>query len=621
MESFGVLHRKCRQAAKLTQAEIGTKLGKTAGTINRIENENGAALPTSSDIMILLNLFREKGVQESLLVSMEKAWELASNIDGKSQFSIENSTISLAIKTIEDLEEKDKIAFGKDLEAVIHLWRTYHEIDVNFLGFGKGYYYTENRYNSLLDEIKLVEPFYLEARARRKRGIQRRYLANIEVARRDYFESLEIARKLNDQIFEAVLLIDIGDLYRRSIIEELSQAIEYYKEADHIYDVLKIDNPIPKIKIASCLIIGGNPIDALDYCENGLKLAKMTGREDSERKAMEYIAWAKSMMGYFDDALEIQQNAHLKAIDMGLHPKDLAKSCNYLAGYYLDCGLFGDAEKCFEESLNYIKMMREKIPSESGEKELFIRGCILQGLGRVCMEKSGKQLQAEKYLTESKDIGEQLNEYITVGYSNELLGKLNLMEGNLENARRKFLAAKIYYQKSGLSKIDQMDKCNPYRLTGLEISFAELELQSNNLSEAKLHINEAIKMASEYKFLGYQIVGKLWLTRIELLQSSSDVDNVLELSLTALEDTLKTGTYLLKSTLKIITDHILQHYNKNHDLAIKIVENITHLWPNEIKELKPNKDQNYVLDTFFNTLGTYYNEWVIIQRSSMKSDV
>ena len=57
------------------------------------------------------------------------------------------------------------------------------------------------------------------------------------------------------------------------------------------------------------------------------------------------------MLGELDDAVRLQHIADEIAIDSQAPPQDLAKSASYLAGYYLQCELYDEAEKYYQKAV------------------------------------------------------------------------------------------------------------------------------------------------------------------------------------------------------------------------------------------------------------------------------
>lgn len=601
VKSFGELFRECRKKSGLTQAEIGRALTKDATLISKIEH-NHTALPSPSDMSILRKTFQEKDVPLSLLDELQESWTLTTRT-GTSSTNVDDSLIQLLLRTKEELEDGDRLAYTEDIRTRIFLWRTLREIQQginnNEIPFRRG----EKEYGVLIDRVQ--EPDYqLEPRARMSRATVRRYLANNEGAMKDLITALEIAEINGDLLLQAKLKIELGDYYRRSLVDEMPMVIKYYSDANDIYGELKIDNPIPKIKLASCYAISGDPKEALKYCDEGLKSARLNGDRNSERKGEEFKAWALSMLGQVGDALKTQQKAHALLKIVSVHPKEFAKSCSYLAGFYAMCGLQEEAETHYNEALNHMDEAWKKIREDREDRELFIRSWVLRGLGQLYSRNPEKRVTAQRLISESLEIAKEINDLIIMGQAHELQGRLDVFDGKYNAARKKLLSAKGFYERCGLTSIGEKERCNPYYLAGLKNSQTELEFAAGDLLKSQLFAEEAIQIAESQGFMGQLLTAQLWKALI-LLTATSDVENAVQLYSEIVTKAITIDIYQLRRCLRAVTMHIEQIRRKgNENLSHQLANIVRKDWSKQFRVSGTNAEMRTELDTWLKSIAS-----------------
>jgi tetratricopeptide (TPR) repeat protein len=608
---FSSILKECGKDAALTQEAVGRMIYKTPGFVSRLESGGvQVKVPPIHDKKIIIDLFRQKGVADAKLKTLETAWDEILRLDGSNKIT-EEPIIQLVLKTLDELQDFDHKAFINDLEQLILMWREYYFTMTDFHDDKLSFSSAEQQYSILLDQKGRELAIYLDPRIHLERARQRRYLAKNDEANIDLNLALETVNKIDDPKLKLEILIEFGDFYRRS--DDLTKSLNYYKDADRLCSNYKYNNAIPKVRIASCYLVAGDPMHAFSYCEDAVRIARSTRDAHLERKATENIAWAKSMFGYFDEALNLQLNSYMDAIESHLQLKDLAKSSCYLAGFDLICGKYKDAEKHYLESLSYIKRLDDMIIHRGVvEKEIFIKSWVLLGLTSTYLHIPGNQRAVDEYLLESREIGEKLNDVLTIGRSDELRGRLNIKKGDFNAARAFFQSARVRYSKAGMATIGDKTRCNPYYLTRLELCCTELEFLLGNNVDALKHVVAAETIADQYKLTGYIIMARLWKARILLAEPNPDVELSLELVRDSIKVSMAYGISHLHSILETVDEFLLDIYKKNAGFAVQLTGSMI-LWKESLYTLKPNSGLTEDIDRWFKELIDLRGDWKSMQ--------
>jgi tetratricopeptide (TPR) repeat protein len=622
MASFGKLLADCRDQTKLTQKDLGDVIKKSPGFISKLEKGNKKVkVPPVFYKSVVIDLFKREGVAEEKLKALGTAWDNSLRSGGSNNIT-EEPTIELILETLDELGESDRKAFIEDMKQMILMWRNYHIITADFQADQLSFSSAEYQYGLQLEEKGQKLGIFLDPRLRLERARHRRYLARNEDANTDLIDALESVNRIDDPKLKLKILIELGDFYRRS--DDLNQSLNYYRQADELCDVHNIKNAGPKVRIASCYLVAGDPMTAMPYGEEGLKIARVTKDAHLARKAVEYIAWAKGMFGYYNEALQLSIDSHMRAIIDGIHQKDLAKSSCYLGDSYFLCGLYKEAESNFQESLGYIKHIDE-INKGVAEKEIFIKSWVLLGLARTYLHVPGKQRAADECLRESREIGKNINDMLTIGRSDELRGQMNMAIGDFEKARTCFQSAGLSFSKAGISELGNKTRCNPYYLTGLELNFTELEFLTGNIMEALKHAEDAHTTAGQFSLAGYDARARLWKARILLSTQDTQFEQVLGIIHEAIAGSLPYGVSHLQSILATLDAHILGIQKTNAELALHLVRSMI-IWRESLYALKPSDDQIKEFDRWFTNLDELHSDWTItlkvdnlLQKHSKKS--
>ena len=539
MKYFGYYLKDCRTSLKpkVTQRQIADLFPKDPSVISKWESENESqrrevGFPTPLEKGILVDFFRKQRVSEDKIANLDLSWKEEFK-QGLNLIELPEDELFAAdlMKTIQGLPQQLAISVKQNITSIVHISdrfaQTVRQFDQGKLPF----VWAEEVYSELLEESDHV--FELEmAQFYLKRAMMRRFMGNIKDALSDFDDSYAILKRQPDPNADLLrtLLIEYADCLSRINATHYPQALEFYNE------VQKFNPKDPRMerRIARIYIFSGNPEAALKHCQASLDIAVRNGKKEDERKALEHIAWALSLLGRLDQALAIQINALSMAEKMDHTDKELAKSHRYLGDYYLLCGDLKSAEENFRRASQYISSSRSKMKDGEVEEEKLLRGPLLLGLATAYLSDPQKISEAERLLGISIDISKELEDISTYGIAQMRLGQIYLEKGRLDLADEQFQAAEKKFEQSGLTAIGDKQFCNPYLIAELDLQKAKLQVALNHSEKALDYYKEAEDLAENFgygRILIDTLIGQELVRTHLASQSYSDFVHAFELIL------------------------------------------------------------------------------------------
>jgi len=621
MSTIGKLLKVCRKEAqlkKITLNDVASVINRDISYISKVENNKIKPNFNRMETAKLAQLFRDNLVPESNIEEFEQACQSA-RIGGKGKVADEESDVlQMIYSTLQEIDrnESEKRGYIKELEIRNNVWHGIHQAIVNF-DSGK---YTFNETAETLERLDKMESDSgnnIRARILLETSRMLRYLAKVELAETKLSQAVELARESGDEILWAESLKERGDLYRRSNQDKLNSALDDYQKAYEIHEKRKDEygKAFLEIRIASILLTAGNPRDALPKCERSLKYAQISRDEYLERKSLEYKAWALSMLGDLDTAVNLQLKAHMITVKTN-QPPELAKSLTYLAGFYFLCRKLDEAKTSFLNADENIKKLLSNMRDSGQAQELFIRGSIFLGLGSVEIQKQNNLNLARKYLENSIAMTDQLRDQLNKGRALKSLGDLALLDSDIEGARACFTGARSLFQKSGLERDDHYSKWNPYYLSSLNLSCAELEFKLGNHEESLGLAEQARKIAIDFGFEEQLLRSQLWEAKLILTKDSEpNQDRIIELCSTAIKNAIAKGYSLLKISFET-TKTILNIANeKSTKIAIQIADALINLQPEMLALASYDDQQRTSIENWTAFLRTSVIEWEAMEKA------
>ncbi|PFX17855.1 Tetratricopeptide repeat protein 28 [Stylophora pistillata] len=294
---------------------------------------------------------------------------------------------------------------------------------------------------------------------------------------KQYFErALAINKKTNLALGQGIDYCNLGTVYQ--LLGEHSRAKEHHEEALEIKKGTGLQDTIPSeyhhlgiSRYKNC----GQYVQAKDYFEKGLKIAKVVGERSMEGSFLSDLAEIESDTGesekaktYFEEALQIFK-------EVGDIAQEASTLRNLASVYQLD-GDLPAAERYLESSLNIIK----EIGSKSEES------VALGVLGDLYYSKGEYERATHRY-QQGLSLAKETNEKRVEAKMYHSLGSCYVYQNDLQKATMSFQQALSCYEMIEDLRGTSVCCCN----------IASVYFLTNELENVWLYLRKSIKAFEE----------------------------------------------------------------------------------------------------------------------------
>lgn len=380
--AFGMLLRECRKQARLKQTELAQKIHIDGSMISRFET--GKALASPATLQELINALALHDIPREKL---DELWKAAGYY--RTQIfdaPVADPIVAFIHQEFEKLESDEGEVLSEDLRSIIEIDQEY--FSVQKASRDRKWAAARESLLSLRDVLELrFQHWYLRidqqlARCSHSTG-------DYAEALRYYESALWSARLLEEYRKEAEILINQGDVYRRSGgAKNWRDARRSYEQAKKIFE----KEPEDRRGIANCLrkIAGaymheGLPKDAEKLCDESLDICEDEGYIRGIYKAWQHKAWACIFLGRWQEAAQLCEKALEMVKSSTSDGWELAKAHWYLAQAYHSDERIQEAEKAFESAVGLLS----ETGNQKAEDDLLL-GMMQLGLARVYLEQLKK---------------------------------------------------------------------------------------------------------------------------------------------------------------------------------------------------------------------------------------
>lgn len=206
-----------------------------------------------------------------------------------------------------------------------------------------------------------------------------------DIALKEYKQALAVAQQHNDEVKQALVLYNIGDLYfgKRSY----EQALTYYRQAVDKYENNSDRKLVSLRAAAQTSLLSGQPDSAFVYFNAALSLAKLQGDKSQEAHILQNMAIAFFEQGDSDEALSLLYTA-----------KETNPDTTQIARYHLNLAEIYRASGAKDSSTYYTRKLQESIKKSS---DIYFLAAVNDFLAQV-FEAEGNYRTANFYL-QAKD--------------------------------------------------------------------------------------------------------------------------------------------------------------------------------------------------------------------------
>jgi tetratricopeptide (TPR) repeat protein len=484
-EDFGRLLETCRTAAGLTQKRLAEELHVDASLLSRFES---GRIPNAAMLQSIVNALTLKDVPPSQLDSL---WESAGHYrTGFQGTVVAHPVVDTVQEEFQRLEPGAQSVLSADIRTVIAISQAHR---------GAKQAAQKRRWKEAGSALE-------ETRKRLDEYIQQWYVlvdedlgsvlssdGRYEEAAQYLESALWSARGLGDRQREAGILVRLGDANRRRGGWYWESSKEQYEQSEKTYELLSDLMGQAKClrKLAGLHLYQGRPDLALPLCEGSLRIASLQHDLPSMYKAMQHMGWAYDMLGRWDEATGLFEEALTMVKQVSADRWDEAKALRYLGDAYRLQRRAGDAERCY---LDAQAIMKEFL--DTGREAGLLLAKIQLGLAHVYSKDRSRQGEAQGYLNESLRVHLESGEDFQVAENLRELGELLLRLNRLDGAEMRLNQA-----CSRLAKLGN-DFCHSLALATL----CELHLRTGSDTKVRQTAGDVVKMEKKVPgLLSYQV--------------------------------------------------------------------------------------------------------------------
>jgi tetratricopeptide (TPR) repeat protein len=547
---FCALFRTLRQRVGLNQIGLGSEIGADRSMISKWENPHTGNLPSPPYFEKSCVVLRESGIQEDDLRKLEGLWSQArGELRGGRISSQEPLSQEVGEMLTEwDLSPMDRRGFEYELRTILDNWKDY-QLAVSELRVGM-HDFAREKFENLLERLndqKISQP-QLRMRILLALGIVRRILGEEQGALDAQLQqALTIARELGEAGLErnAHILATIGDINRR--LGRLAIATDMYRQAGTIYNRI-IDNEresnlgiaIIERKLGGNLLYQGRASSALPHLRKSMTIFEKYGERTSQIKTEQHVAWAKALLGNFEEALQTHERL-LGELGAGSIPLvEYSKAKRFAADVLRMCGRLREAREMYEDALRDLIAYADR----SDDEEFLVRGPILTGLGQT-IRRQGDWHRAENTLLQSEQVNKR--DPFHLGRTLIALGRLYGDLGKFGEADSRFETAEAIF-----TRLD-----NQYYLYSIKLNRADLDFSRENFADVIKSTGEIISSTQQgadhrnHLFRALLLRGKAAIYQAVIMSAVIDYDTALQLAVRELEN-----RYLMEDAIRIAKETI-----------------------------------------------------------------
>lgn len=426
---LGELLEEYRKAANLSQKELAEKVdGTSSSFLSQIEK--GQKRPSREGLQGLINALNLGKRQELQLLLAARYDTPATEVLASNQAIMELAVTLDSMPSVRVRPEPIKTVLEKQVVELVQIWSSYTKAEqaLQSRDWRKAQKVCEEVDKTLISLQRQTWAYLLDAR-----GEAAYHQGEIREAARWYSQAALNAKTSQDNYIQAVTSIHLGDIDRSDCRWE--QAQRHYKKAFVTFQTLSYPSGVAwaKRNEATVYLFQGIWDEAIDLLREAKQSLDTQVDESKMELAKTYycLGWAKGLEGDWEASFEYRR----KGLQLA---QDLKDDHNMMLGYMYMADEYRLAREIDSAEKYYLKAL------ELSEKtqEVFERGYIQLGLAKTYWRIGQARWQdAHKKYEETEDIYYKLGNGLRYATSLSYHGRLYLDEGNIGQARDRFVQA------------------------------------------------------------------------------------------------------------------------------------------------------------------------------------
>jgi tetratricopeptide (TPR) repeat protein len=392
-DDFNKMLLECRIAARCTQEALGGDIHVDGSLISRFETTR--TRPSSSTLQRLINALALRNVPRDKL---DQLWAAA----GYSRSEIFEAPVADPVVAFIQ-QEFEGLVQGEERELLSRELRSTAEIAQKYSSGAR--VRRARKWNQAGEELLVLREL-LERRTQEwyvridgDLGQCRYGDGRYSEAIGHYESALWGARQLGDLRKQGAILVKLGDAHRRSGTRaDWRLGLQRYMEARSIFlaqgDRIQEANCLRKI--AGTYLFRGRPDRAQQLCDASLSICQEEDYQEGMYKALQHKAWACEIVGRWDSATQLNEEALAIVRTMTSDDWEVAKALIYLGDSQRIQRRITAAEESYNEALSILGKHQE-----AGVRVDFLTARVHLGLAKIYLKQAGRELQAKSLLNDS----------------------------------------------------------------------------------------------------------------------------------------------------------------------------------------------------------------------------
>lgn len=477
--AFGRSLREFRKRVKpkLTQEALGKESFIDGSMISRYERDKSSPTPK-----VLQNIINALALHQVPREELDRLWDLADlRPPGTETLVPAYPIVSFLIGALERSTSEQETRLSEEIRSTVEFWQGYFSAGAilekrewasaeKVLLHLREQESIRNYRSSLLVDEALGWTCY--GQGSHTRAAQQYERAQLAAQYLEHHQQREEA-KAYARTAQARLLIRLGDTHRR--LARSNMAEDSYQEAARLSKELSNLRRVAYClrRIAAIYIYQGRAEKALQLCDESLAICQKERDDPGIYKALQHKAWALEVLGHWDEAAQLAEDALDMVRQVTTDEVELAKAYGYLADKRLLQHHLDDAEELYLEAQ---QIVQEELVAT------LVSGRFWLGLGQVYLERPGDLLKAQQYLNRSLEQHIQLGEPLGEARTQNQLGRLLVKQGRLDLAEGRYRFAANHFEISD----------NNYDLADVWVNLAELYYEQENIGEVHRAVDEVM---------------------------------------------------------------------------------------------------------------------------------
>lgn len=587
-EEFKTILKRIRKDFKITQSQLAREINREHSSISKYESESGSIPPTIADDIV--EALSSLGIPPARVKQLQDAAKRMSSKPKQRNTEAREYLVTNLSNKLEKATDAELDEIFPQINAIVDLHNDLKHVETLM---------AERMWKKALEKLDAMLASESNTHTARKYELLKRK-SELHYNLGRYQEAVVFGSQAQDLLNQLSGGGKLSSRYRNDKIQlhlrvgGAERRLAHWRKAEREYtnmEKLITDNTsLAKCrrKLASVLILRGKHKEALDVCEKTLN--ELEGRDDFARydasKLEQHKAWALSLIGDWDGAIELYKSAENKIVKIVSDTTDrdieVARSKKYLADVLrLNPIWRRKAEKYYNQAIDIL----DGIQAAGRDEIVLLKAANYRGLSYILARKTPVPdniidvIEMRQYPHIYNEPLSMNSIYLDKGVALRNLGLYSDAELFIESAIDGFTdIGNLYYVSAAISQLAKLyQEMND-----------NIPEQQDKIMEKAQGIRHIIRNGSR-KGMCPLYLGKTLLHIAEIYYKNHSHKESMHLFSQAIEEAASFNRYALNETLNIVEKY-LQNYFITHKK--EEAKELYYIFIGDLKEIKNNDNNN-----------------------------